>query len=88
MRLYLVKALVLPVINLYDFIYASASLSCLRRLDVAYNDLMRAILGIRRSVHMRIEDMHTVTGLDRLSDPRQKSLLKFMLNVIDENVHA
>ena len=57
-RLYLVKALILPIINLYDFIYSSAASSCLRRLDVAYNDLMRVILGIRRSVHMRIDDLH------------------------------
>jgi hypothetical protein len=67
-RLDIVKALILPVINLYDFIYASASPSNLRRLDVAYNDLMRAVLGMRRSIHCRIEELHKLTTLQKLAD--------------------
>ena len=84
----IVKALVLPVINLYDFIYASASTSYLHRLDIAYNDLMRVILGIRRSVHFRVADLHKATSLDRLSDRRQKSLCKFMQEVVEERIHS
>jgi hypothetical protein len=63
MRQYLVKALILPVINLYSFIYASANSACLRRLDVAYNDLMRAILGVRRSVHFTVASLHSATNM-------------------------
>ena len=87
-RLHLVKALIFPVINLYDFIYASASASCLHRLDVAYNDLMRVILGVRRSVHFRIADLHKLTAFDKLSDRRQKSLYKFMHDVVDERIQS
>jgi hypothetical protein len=88
MRQCLVKALVLPVINLYDLIYASASSYRLRQLDVAYNNLMRVILGIRRSDHFRIADMHNLTTLDRLSDRRSQSLSKFMLDVVDNKLYA
>ena len=87
-REYLVKVLILPVINLYDFIYAAASFSCLHRLDVAYNDLMRAVVGIRRSVHFRIADLHRLTNLDKLSDRRQQSLHKFMLDVVEERTYS
>ena len=87
-RQYLVKTLILPVINLYDFIYASASSSCLHRLDVAYNDLMRVILGIRRSVHFRVDDLYKLTSFDRLSDRRQQSLHKFMLDVVEERIQC
>ena len=88
MREYLVKALVVPIINLYDFIYAAASSSSLHRLDVAYNDLMRIIVGVRRSTHLRIADLHKLTNLDKLSERRQKSLLKFMHNVVEERVYS
>jgi hypothetical protein len=87
-REYVVKALVLPVINLYDFIYAAASSSCLRRLDVAYNDLMRVILGVKRSSHIRIADLHRLTKLDKLSDRRQHSLHKFMLDIVEERMYS
>jgi hypothetical protein len=87
-RQYLVKALVFPIVNLYDFIYASASSSCLRRLDVSYNDLMRAILGIRRSIHFTIADLHKCTALDNLRERRQESLAKFMQDVVEERIHT
>ena len=87
-RQYLVKGLILPVINLYDFIYVSGSSTCLRQLDVAYNDLMRAILGIRRSAHFRVDDLHKLTNLDKLSDRRQQSLLNFMRNVTQEKIYS
>jgi hypothetical protein len=87
-RQYLVKALILPIINLYDFIYASASVACLHRLDVAYNDLMRAVLGIRRSVHFHIIDLHRLTKLDKLSDRRRQSLYKFMDGVVQEKLYS
>jgi hypothetical protein len=87
-RQYLVKALILPIINLYDFIYSSASSTCLHRLDVIYNDLMRVIVDIRRSVHFRIADLHRLTTLDKLSDHRQQSLLNFMQNVVDEKIQS
>ena len=87
-RLDIVKALILPIINLYDFIYASASSSSLHRLNVAYNDLMRAILGIKRSVHFRVEELHNLTTLQKLADRRRQSLLKFMLNVVQDTIHS
>jgi hypothetical protein len=87
-RQYLAKALVLPVINMYDFIYAAATSSALHRLDVRYNDLKRVILGIRRSVHFCIADLHKLTGLDKLSDRRRKSLLKFMQDVTEEKLYS
>jgi hypothetical protein len=87
-RQYLVKSLTLPIINLYDFIYASATSSCLHRLDVAYNDLMRVILGVRRSAHIRVDDLHKLTLLDKLCYRRQLSLQKFMQSVVDEKIHS
>jgi hypothetical protein len=88
MRLYLVKALILPIINLHDFSYASASSSHLHRLDVVYNDLMRVVLGVRRSAHFHIADLHKLTNLDKLSDRRQLSLYKFMEGVVQETIRS
>jgi hypothetical protein len=87
-RLQVVKALVMPIIDLYDFIYAAASVTALHKLDVAYNDVMRGILGIRRSEHFRILELHKLTKLDKLADRRQYSLLKFMINVTEEHLHS
>ena len=87
-RLYLVKALLLPIINLYDFIYDSAKLTNLHALDVAYNNIIRVILGIRKSAHFRVADLHTLTNQDKLSDRRQKSLLKFMHNIVEGKTHS
>jgi hypothetical protein len=80
-RVYLVKAMILNIINFYGFDYLSTSSTRLHRLDVVYNDLMRAVLGIRRSVHFHIADLHPLTTLDKISDHRQQSLCKFMQNV-------
>jgi hypothetical protein len=49
---------------------------------------MRAVLGIRRSVHFRITDLHTLTKLDKLSDRRQQSLYKFMDDVVQEKLYS
>jgi hypothetical protein len=84
----LVKALILPVVNLYDLIYAPASGTCLHRPGVAYNDLMRALLGIRRAVHFHITELHRLTKLDKLSGRRQQSLHKFMDYVVQEKLYS
>ena len=80
-RIYLAKTLVLLIINMYDFIYGSSATRTLRYLDTAYNDLMRSILGFRRSQHVRIIDMYNMISFDPLAERRNKSLLKFMKNV-------
>ena len=87
-RQYLVKALVFPIINLYDFIYAAAAPACLQRLDVAYNDLMRVILSVRRSQHVSVVNLHNLTTFDKLSERRQRSLHKFMIDVVEERIYA
>jgi hypothetical protein len=87
-RIYVTKALVFPIINLYDFIYSVASSLHLRRLDTAYNDLMRVILGVRKSQHVRLTDMYRLTSFDELSIRRQQSHLKFMMNVKNETVFS
>jgi Gpi18-like mannosyltransferase len=66
MRQYLVSALI-RVTNSYGFVYASASSTCLDRLDVAHNDLMRVFLGIRRSPYSGIADLHKVTTSENAS---------------------
>jgi hypothetical protein len=48
---------------------------------------MRAILGVGRSVHFTIANLHGVTNMDKLSDRRQQSLHKFMLDVVEERIY-
>ena len=86
LRIYLTKVLILPVIDLYDFIYCSGTSSDLHRLNVAYNDLMRSVLGIRRSEHMPISDLYKLTTLNALVDRRNCSLLRFMTKVVNDRI--
>ena len=81
MRIYLAKTFVLPIINMYDFIYGAASSQTLRHLDIAYNDLMRSVLGFRRMQHVRVADMYDMASFDPLLERRNTSLLKFMKHV-------
>jgi hypothetical protein len=83
-RLHLTKTLIMPVIDLYDFIYGVADNSNLHHLEVAFNDLMRSIVGVRRSARMRISDLLHLTGFDDLRVRRERSLRKFITNVITE----
>jgi hypothetical protein len=57
MRIYLRKSLLFPVIGLYDFIYDVGRGDHLARLSVPYNNLMRTVLGVGRSVHVRVSDV-------------------------------
>jgi hypothetical protein len=50
--------------------------------------MMRVILGVRRSARFRVVDLHKLTTLDRLSDRREKSLNKFMQDVVEERIHT
>jgi hypothetical protein len=75
-RIYLPKTLVLPIINMYDFIYGTASGRTLRSLGTACNGLMRSMLGIKRSEHTRVVDMYKLTSFDQLAERRNESLLK------------
>lgn len=88
MRIYLAKTFVFPIINLYDFIYGAANGKQLRHLNTAYNDLMRSVLGVRKSYHLRVLDMYELTGFEPLTVRRQKSLLKFMNDVNSEKVFS
>jgi hypothetical protein len=45
-------------------------------------------VGIRRSEHFRIEDLRKLTTFDRLADRRQKSLHKFMQDVVAERIQS
>jgi hypothetical protein len=81
LRVYLCKTLIFPVVNLYDIIYGAANSKYLSQLNVAYNDLMRTVLGLRRREHVKISDMHKLTGFEPLAIRRNSSLLKFMNDV-------
>jgi hypothetical protein len=80
-RIYLTKTFVFPIINMYDFLYGTAASRTLRYLDIAYNDLMRSILGFRRTQHVRVTDMYNMTSFDPLVERRNKCLLQFMKRV-------
>ena len=80
-RIYLTKTLMLPVINLYNFIYGAAQLKTLRVLDVAYNDLMRGILGVTRVQRISIQQLYEYTSLQPLDVYRDDWLLKFINKV-------
>jgi hypothetical protein len=82
LRAYLCKTLIFPIIALYDIVYGMACTRSLRLLDTAYNDLMRSVLGLRRSQHFRISDMHKLTSFEPLNTRRTKALFKFMSDVI------
>ena len=88
MRIHLCKSLLFPVIDLYDIIYDVARSDHLGRLNVAYNDLMRTVLGIRRSAHIRVSDMYKLCSFDPLPKRRQASLLKFMNDVRTERQYS
>jgi hypothetical protein len=88
MRVYLCKALLFPIINLYDIIYGVASAKCLARLNSAYNSLMRTVAGIHRSQHVRITDLYSMTTFDSLTKRRQTSLYNFMSNVRTGNQYS
>jgi hypothetical protein len=88
MRIYLSKVLIFPVISLYDFIYGATSTKYLVRLNTAYNQLMRTVLGIRRSEHVRIDDMYKMCGFEPLATRRRASLLKFMDDVKCERLFS
>jgi hypothetical protein len=88
MRVYLAKVFVFPIIDLFSAIYGTACSSHLRRLDVAYNNLMRAILRIRRSQHIHIEDMYSQTTFESLTVRREHQLLKLMTDIEKENVYS
>ena len=87
-RIYLTKAFILSVIDLYDIIYRAAASTTLRYLDTAYNDLMRSILGYTRVQHVRIVDMYKLTSLEPLSDRANRALLKFMNQVELKRIHS
>jgi hypothetical protein len=40
----------------------------MHRLDVAYSDLAHVTVAVRKSVHIRVEDLDKRTGLDKLAD--------------------
>jgi hypothetical protein len=76
------------VIDLYDFIYCAGSSSDLHHLDVAYNDLMRNILDIRRSEHVPIKDLYDFTSLNALADRRNYSLTRFMSKIVNDSIFS
>ena len=87
-RICICRSLVFPIISVYDFIYGVASMKYLSHLDTAYNDLMRAILGLRRSQHVRIAEMYNLTSFEPLAARRRTSLLKFMNDVKSERLYS
>jgi hypothetical protein len=86
LRAYLAKTLILPVIDLYDFIYCSTWSVNLHHLDVAYNNLMRTITGVRRSEHVAITDLCRRCGFELLQVRRDRALTTFMRKVVSGNV--
>ena len=87
-RILIVKSMVLPVVNLYDFIYDTAPAKSLHFLNTAFNDLMRGILGVRRSCHIKISDLYKLTSLVPLQDVRRSALLKFIENIECGRFHS
>jgi hypothetical protein len=88
MRVYLATTLAIPIIDLYDFIYGTAGITRLRHLDVAYNDLMRSVVGVRRSARMHIVDLCAQTGFNEVSVRRDRSQLILMTNVTNETTYS
>jgi hypothetical protein len=86
MRLYLAAVLAVPIVGLYDFIYGATSATNLRHPDVAYNDLMRSIAGARRCIRTHTVDLYAQTGFDESSVRRDRSLVKFIVSVINESM--
>jgi hypothetical protein len=66
LRAHLSKVFIIPIIDLCSIIYASANVCSLRRLDVAYNDLMRTIAGTRRSDHISVYSLYRMSSLEPL----------------------
>jgi hypothetical protein len=88
LRAYLAKVFILPIIDLYSVIYASSTASCLRRLDVVYNDLMRTITGVHRSDRINIDRLYQMSSLEPLCERRDRLLLSFMLKLSNRDVHS
>jgi hypothetical protein len=82
LRVFLAKALIMPIIDMYSVIYASAARANIHRLDTAYNDLMRSVCGARRSEHIRITDLYQITALEALSVRRDRALAQLMINIV------
>ena len=88
LRNHLAKTLILPVISLYDFIYSTANIRDLHYLDVAYNDLMRSVLGFRRSAHVPIKELHSLTSFSTLEDNRNHSLVSFITKIVNDRMFS
>jgi hypothetical protein len=57
-------------------------------ISLVLDDLNRVMLGIPRSVHFRIAELHRRTALDKLSDRRQQSLYKFVPGVVQKTIQT
>jgi hypothetical protein len=87
-RVHLTKTFVLPVINLYNFIYGVAPARTLHTLNTAYNDLMRCITHCTRSQRVKIMDLYDKTSLLPLHVYRHQSLSNFIHRVINGSTHS
>jgi hypothetical protein len=87
-RIYLAKTFIFPIINLYDVIYGAAPAKTIHHLDIAYNDLMRSTLGLKRSQHVRLADMYALTSFEPLRVRRNNSLLNFVENVESSRIFS
>jgi hypothetical protein len=88
LRIYLAKVLILPVIDLYDLNYFAGTSRDLLHLDVAYNDLMRCVLGIRRSERVPVTELYKLATLNSLYDRGRCSLVRFMTKVVNNRIHS
>jgi hypothetical protein len=88
LRNYLAKTSILPVIALYDFIHCTAKAGDLHNLGVAYNDLMKSILGFRRSEHITIKELHSLTSFDTLENTRNHSLVSLITKIVNDGIFS
>ena len=82
----LIKALVLPLLDLYDVIYATACDSVLKSLDVCFNDLLRIVLRLDRRVHFPIDALYDSVHLRNLNDRRNVSLKFLMIRICSGSI--
>jgi hypothetical protein len=88
LKIFLAKTLILPIIDLHSFVYGTATSADLHRLDVAYNDLIRCILGKRRSERIHVSDLYRLTNMEALEQRRNVALKRFMSKVVNEQIYS
>jgi Reverse transcriptase (RNA-dependent DNA polymerase) len=86
MAMTLVKVLAMPVVDLFDVIYGMASTSALHTLDVAFNDLLRIVLRVSKTMHVSLDFLYSTASLDRLVERRIHSLKRTIIRLYNKSL--